>query len=77
LLEARGESILRAKGVVRTPAGRLLLQSVRRAVEPPEILPEPDDAAGAPPDDDIIVLIGRGIDDARLQESWNRFALGH
>ena len=31
---------MRVKGVVRTPAGRLLLQSVRKIVQSPEILPE-------------------------------------
>ena len=39
LLHARGDDILRVKGVVRTPAGRLLLQSVRKIVQSPEILP--------------------------------------
>ena len=40
LLHARGDDVLRVKGVVRTPAGRLLLQSVRKVVQSPEILPE-------------------------------------
>ena len=40
LLHARGDDVLRVKGVVRTPAGRLLLQSVRKIVQSPEILPE-------------------------------------
>ena len=40
LIHARGDDILRVKGVVRTPAGRLLLQSVRRIVQSPEMLPD-------------------------------------
>jgi hypothetical protein len=40
LLYARGDDIMRVKGVVQTPAGRLLLQSVRHVVQSPEILPD-------------------------------------
>ena len=73
LLAARGDDIMRVKGVMRTPAGRLLLQSVRKHVQPAEILPErPDDQ---PEQDDFLVLIGRGIDDQRLAASWRRFVL--
>lgn len=74
LLFARGDSIVRVKGAVRSPAGRLLLQSVRRHVQPPEILPETADPAR--PEEDFIVLIGRGIDEARIKDSWSRFVLG-
>lgn len=58
LLHARGDEIVRVKGVVRTPAGRLLLQSVRRSVQPPEILPEQEFSVA---DDNIIAVIGRGF----------------
>jgi G3E family GTPase len=76
LLAARGDDIVRVKGVVTSPDGRLLLQSVRKVVQPPEILPAPEDASAGPaPEDDIIVLIGRGIDEATLARSWRR-ALG-
>lgn len=74
LLFVRGESIVRVKGAIRTPAGMLLLQSVRRLVQPPEILPEPVDQPQAA-HDDFIVLIGRGIDQDRLQDSWDRLVL--
>ena len=47
LLHARGDDVLRVKGVVRTPAGRLLLQSVRKVVQSPEILPPQRRMAGA------------------------------
>jgi len=74
LLHARGDDIVRIKGVVRTPAGRLLLQSVRRVVQSPEILPDDDAAlAGPAPEEGVIVLIGRGIDAERLALSWRRF----
>jgi hypothetical protein len=39
LLHARGGDVLRVKGTVTTPAGRLLVQGVRVAMQPPEILP--------------------------------------
>ena len=74
LLYARGDSIVRVKGAVRSPAGRLLLQSVRRHVQPPEILPKTVDPDR--PEEDFIVLIGRGIDKARLADSWAHFVLG-
>ena len=76
LLVARGDDIMRVKGVMRTPAGRLLLQSVRRHVQPAEILPDPALGPGeVMHDDNFLVLIGRGIDDGRLVKSWNRFVL--
>ena len=75
LLHAHGDRIVRIKGVVRSPAGRLLLQSVRSAVQPPEILPDPLNAApGVLPEDDVLVMIGRGIDGATLRRSLLRFA---
>ncbi|MGP3698601.1 CobW family GTP-binding protein [Rhodobacter sp. NSM] len=70
LLQARGEDVVRVKGVVRTPAGRLLLQSVRRVVQPPEILPEGADLPGPAPEEGTLVLIGRNIDEDRLARSW-------
>jgi G3E family GTPase len=39
LLRVHGDELLRIKGVVRAPTGRLLIQAVRRHVQPPEILP--------------------------------------
>ena len=63
LLHARGDDVMRVKGVVRTPAGRLLLQSVRKMVQRPEVLPEQGDR-----EDDVIVVIGRGYERGRSQE---------
>jgi G3E family GTPase len=70
LLHARGEDVMRVKGVMRTPAGRLLLQSVRRAVQSPEILPD-DEAAG---EDNAMVFIGRGFTAHDLRRSLRYFA---
>jgi G3E family GTPase len=69
LLHARGDDLVRIKGVVRTPAGRLLLQTVRKVVQSPEILPE--QAGGR--EDGTIVMIGRGFRPEDLQKSLHRF----
>jgi len=70
LLHARGDDVVRVKGVVRTPAGRLLLQSVRRIVQSPEILPEQEDER----EDNTIVVIGRGYRAEDLRRSLDHFA---
>ncbi len=70
LLVAHGDRILRVKGVVRTPAGRLLLQTVRHAVAAPELLP---DTPGL--HDDHLAILGDGIDADQLARSLRRF--GH
>jgi G3E family GTPase len=69
LLYARGDDVMRVKGVIRTPAGRLLLQSVRKVVQSPEVLPPQEDR-----EDDTIVVIGRGYQSADLRRSLERFA---
>ena len=69
LLHARGEDLVRVKGVVRTPAGRLLLQTVRKVVQSPEILPDQSDARS----DNIIVFIGRGYRPEDISRSMQRF----
>ncbi|MEL6806619.1 MAG: GTP-binding protein [Pseudomonadota bacterium] len=71
LLHARGDQIVRVKGVVRTPAGRLLVQTVRKSVQSPEILP--DSAMGVPTDNSIAV-IGRGFTQEQLCESLAHFS---
>lgn len=69
LLHARGADLVRIKGVVRTPAGRLLLQTVRRTVQSPEILPEQVGAR----QDNILVCIGRGYRPEDLARSLRHF----
>lgn len=70
LLHARGDELVRVKGVVPTPAGRLLLQTVRKVVQQPEILPEKADRQ----DDGTVVFIGRGFRPEDLRRSLHRFA---
>ena len=76
LLHARGDSLVRIKGVVRTPAGRLLVQTVRKVVQSPEILP--GDMQGTMsftgPQDNSVVFIGRGFAANDLSRSLRRFA---
>jgi G3E family GTPase len=71
LLYARGDDVLRVKGVVRTPAGRLLLQSVRHVMQSPEMLPEQmeDDRRR----DNTLVVIGSGYRGADLARSLRKF----
>jgi G3E family GTPase len=69
LLHARGDDVLRVKGVARTPAGRMLLQSVRRTVQLPEILPDQNDHL-----DNVMVVIGRGYRAEDLRRSLAYFA---
>ncbi len=72
LLHARGQDVVRVKGVVKTPAGRLLVQTVRKIVQSPEILPEQDDRSDR--EDGVIVVIGRGYQADDLTRSLQRFA---
>ena len=72
LLHARGDEIFRIKGVVRTPAGRVLLQCVQKSVLPPQILPETQ--AGSQTFDNRIAFIGRGFDQSSLTRSISCFA---
>ncbi len=72
LLHARGNDLVRVKGVVPTPAGRLLLQTVRKVVQSPEILPAQENQS----EDGTIVFIGRGFRPEDLQKSLRRFAGG-
>lgn len=69
LLHARGDDLVRVKGVLRTPAGRLLLQTVRKVVQSPEILPE----QAVSRSDNVIVFIGRGYRPEDLSRSMRRF----
>jgi G3E family GTPase len=72
LLHARGNEVLRVKGVVQTPAGRLLIQTVRKIVQSPEILPAQSDAQSR--EDNAIVVIGRGYRPEDLTRSLHFFA---
>jgi G3E family GTPase len=68
LLYAQGDSVVRVKGVIPSAAGRLLVQSVRGVVEPPELLPpQPSDGDGR------LVLLGRGFSEEILAQSLQKF----
>ena len=69
LLFARGAELVRVKGVIRTAAGRLLIQAVRGTVQQPQILP----AADRPDSDDRLVILGRGASPERLRRSFDLF----
>ena len=71
LLYARGDQIVRVKGVVQTPAGRLLVQAVRKSVQSPEILPESETDT---PTDNSIAVIGRGFTQEQLRASLAQFS---
>ena len=69
LLNAHGERVLRVKGIVPTPAGRLVLQCVGSTVQVPELLPnEPGrQLAGR------AVMISRGLDAELIRRSFETF----
>jgi G3E family GTPase len=67
LLHVHGARLIRIKGVVRTPAGRLLIQTVRQSVQPPELLPAGQGR------DDVLAVIGETPDPEALQASLARF----
>lgn len=69
LLHARGDTILRVKGVLQTDEGALLLQSVRKVMQQPEILPpeKGDSRLGE------IVFIGEGMNQEALLMSLFSF----
>jgi G3E family GTPase len=69
LLHLHGTRLIRIKGVVRTPAGRLMIQTVRQSVQPPELLPEGQGR------DDVLAVIGETPDLDGLQASLVRFVV--
>jgi G3E family GTPase len=69
LLHAHGADLLRVKGVVRAPTGRLLIQAVRGYVQPPERLPDAIDGA-----DGTLVVFSRNHSAQSLQRSLDAFA---
>ena len=70
LLQARGEDVLRVKGLLNVGgSGPLLLNGVQHVVHPPVHLPEWPDADRR----SRIVFIGRGIEREAVQESLEAF----
>lgn len=74
LIHARGDDIVRIKGIVQTPRGRILLQSVRKVVQSPEILA--DEPTATDNRDGLLVLIGRRFTIGELVRSLNAFGIG-
>lgn len=68
LLHARGDSVLRVKGILRDGERRILVQAAGRAVEASEIAQAPEDAL------DRVVLIGRGFTEDDLYRSLAAFS---
>ncbi len=71
MLHTHGDRLVRVKGVVRTPTGRLLLQSVRKVMQAPERMPAVQDR-GARSSDNTVVLIGRGLDHELIKASLHK-----
>ena len=69
LLYARGADLVRVKGVFRTPAGPMLIQAVRKSVQPPELLPQE-----AAINQNKMIFIGRGYISDDLRRSLVFFA---
>ena len=74
MIHARGDDIVRIKGIVQTPRGRILLQSVRKVVQSPEILA--DEPTATDNRDGLLVLIGRRFTTGELVRSLNAFGIG-
>ena len=64
LLSCHGDKILRLKGVVISPAGRLLIQGVGPNVQKPQVIPEELHDRG-----NFLVLIGRGFEAESIMQS--------
>jgi G3E family GTPase len=70
LLHARGEQVLRVKGLLALEDGALVaVNGVQHVVHPPEHLP-PERVSGEPPG---IVFIMRGLDRERVRASFDAF----
>lgn len=68
LLYARGDSVLRVKGILRDGERRILVQATRRAIEAVEIAGTPEQTL------DRMVLIGRGFSEDDLYRSLRAFS---
>ena len=71
LLSRHGNQIVRIKGIVRTPNGRLLLQSVRKIMQNPERIPDEFDGS-TEINENNVVLIGRNLDEIEISGSLKK-----
>lgn len=67
MLHAHGNRLVRVKGVIDTPSGKLLLQSVRKIMQPPERIPAELEVGNS--SSNLVVLIGRGFEQDELLTS--------
>ena len=66
LLSCHGDKILRLKGIINSPAGRLLVQGVGPNIQKPQRLPKEFCESK-----NFLVLIGRGFDKTDIKRSAN------
>ena len=66
LLSCHGDKILRLKGIINSPAGRLLIQGVGPNIQKPQRLPKDFHES-----QNFLVLIGRGFDKETIMKSAN------
>tara|TARA_B100000674_G_scaffold220828_1_gene181037 strand:- start:1272 stop:2219 length:948 start_codon:yes stop_codon:yes gene_type:complete len=66
LLSCHGDKILRLKGIINSPAGRLLVQGVGPNIQKPQRLPKEFYESK-----NFLVLIGRGFDKTDIKRSAN------
>ena len=71
LLNRYGDQIVRIKGIVRTPNGRLLLQSVRKVMQNPERIPD-DLNNTSEMGENKVVLIGRNLSEIEISGSLKK-----
>jgi len=71
LLNRYGDQIVRIKGIVRTPNGRLLLQSVRKVMQNPERIPD-DLNNTSEMGENKVVLIGRNLNEIEISGSLKK-----
>ena len=71
LLNRYGDQIVRIKGIVRTPNGRLLLQSVRKVMQNPERIPD-DLNNTSEIGENKVVLIGRNLNEIEISGSLKK-----
>jgi len=71
LLNRHGDQIVRIKGIVKTPNGRLLLQSVRKVMQNPERIPD-GLSNTLEIGENKVVLIGRNLKEIEISGSLKK-----
>ena len=71
MLNRHGDQIVRIKGIVKTPNGRLLLQSVRKVMQNPERIPD-GLSNTLEIGENKVVLIGRNLKEIEISGSLKK-----